>query len=90
MRVVTACTGCHRIGAGKGGRSGAAGLVGGVGRPAVPGPEGGELLGLEDIAPAAPVAGADLLTDDPERVQEASEAAGSGGARLSGGSAWAA
>ena len=66
------------------------GLVRGVGRPAVPGPEGGELLGLEDIAPAAPVAGADLLTDDPERVQEASEAAGSGGARLSGGSAWAA
>ncbi len=44
MRVVTACTGRHRIGAGKGGWGGAVGLLAGVGRPAVPGPEGGELV----------------------------------------------
>jgi hypothetical protein len=68
MRVVTACTACHRIG--DLGQGGTVSVLDDVGRPAVPGPQVRQLLGLEDVTPAAPVADADLLADDPERVQE--------------------
>src|SRR5438128_830364 len=74
MRVVTACTACHRIG--DGGRAGGVvRLLAGVDRPAVPGSKIGELAGLEDVTPATPVPGAHLLAHDPERIQEAREPA---------------
>ena len=76
MRVVTACTACHRIGAGKGDGSGVIRLVAGIDRPTVPGPEVGELLGREDVAPAAPIPFPHLLADDRQRVQESGEPTG--------------
>src|SRR2546425_1871814 len=79
MRVVTACTACHRIGDRIGlppSGDSAVRFVVGVGAAAVSGPEVGELLGLEDVTPPAPAAASHLLAHDPERVQEASEPTG--------------
>ena len=69
-------TACHRIGAGEAGCGRGLRLVAGVDCPAIPGSKIGELVGLDDVAPAAAVADAQLLADDPERVHEAGEPAG--------------
>jgi hypothetical protein len=49
MRVVTACTACHRIGAGNAGCDGATWLLAGVRSPPVPGPQVSELFARESV-----------------------------------------
>ena len=53
------------------GRGDGVGLLADVDRPAVPGPEVGELLGREEVAPAAPGAVPELRTIRDKLVQAA-------------------